>query len=66
MPARTMKSMSFTIFIDGKRITVKHIYCKGKLCRVFVPHGAWIEPGITNEPSVAEAQSAGDTGNPSQ
>ena len=66
MPARTIKAMSFTIFIDGKRITVKHIYCKGKRCRVFVPQGAWIEPGITNEPSVAQAQSAPDTGNPSQ
>ena len=66
MPARTIKALSFTIFIDGKRITIKQIFCKGKRCRVFVPQGAWIEPGITNEPSVSQAQSTRGSGNPSQ
>ena len=43
MPARTVRGSTFTIWIDGKQIIVKHLPCKGNRCRVIVPPGAVIE-----------------------
>lgn len=43
MPARTVKGDAFSICVDGKQIIVKHVHCKGKRCRVFLPEGATIE-----------------------
>jgi hypothetical protein len=43
MSARTVRGPSFTIVVDGKRIFVKHVDCKGKRCRVIAPEGVTIE-----------------------
>ncbi len=43
MRARTVKGSVFAILVDGKRIIVKHVFCKGKRCRVFAPPGVTIE-----------------------
>ena len=39
MTLRTVKGAVFTILVDGKRIVVKHVFGKGKRCRVIVPPG---------------------------
>lgn len=49
MPARTVKGPVFTIVVDGKRITVKHVGSKGKRCRVIAPHGVLIESLSAND-----------------
>ena len=43
MIARTVKSAVFTIVVGDKRIVIKHVFCKGKRCRVILPPGAIIE-----------------------
>ncbi len=48
MVARTVKGTIFTIIVDGKRITVKHIAAKGKRCRVTGPEGVMIESSCSN------------------
>ncbi len=45
MPTRTVKGPTFTIVVDGKKIVVKHVYSKGKRCRVIAPEGVTIETG---------------------
>ena len=65
MPARTIKARSFTIFVDGKRITIRHVDSKGKRCRVFVPDGVRIEPGIVNESTDEIENSNNESSNPS-
>lgn len=45
MPERTVKGRQFSIIINGQRITVTHVPCKGNRCRVKVPVGAYIEVG---------------------
>jgi hypothetical protein len=48
MPARTIKGSQFTIIIEGKQITVKHVTGKGKRCRVIAPDGVRIEANYKN------------------
>ena len=43
MSARTIKGAVFTIVVDDKRIIVKHVFGKGKRCRVTIPPGVSIE-----------------------
>lgn len=43
MRLRTVKGAVFTILVDDKRIVVKHVFGKGKRCRVIVPPGVLIE-----------------------
>jgi hypothetical protein len=50
MVARTVKGSEFTIIVDDKRITVKHLYCKGKRCRVIAPAGVRIETTCQRQP----------------
>ena len=45
MRLRTVKGSVFTIVVDDKRIVVKHVFGKGKRCRVTVPPGVVIEEG---------------------
>ena len=43
MRLRTVKGSVFTIVVDDKRIVIKHLYGKGKRCRVIAPPGVFIE-----------------------
>ncbi len=43
MKFRTVKGAVFTIVVDDKRIVIKHVFGKGKRCRVIVPPGVLIE-----------------------
>ena len=43
MKLRTVKGAVFTILVDDKRIVVKHVFGKGKRCRVIGPPGVLIE-----------------------
>ncbi len=43
MRLRTVKGAVFTIVVDDKRIVVKHVFGKGKRCRVILPPGVLIE-----------------------
>ncbi len=43
MRPRTVKGTVFTIIVDDKRIVIKHVFGKGKRCRVIAPPGVFIE-----------------------
>ncbi len=43
MSLHTVKGAIFTIVVDDKRIVVKHVFGKGKRCRVIAPPGVLIE-----------------------
>lgn len=63
MHARTIKGSVFTIIVDSKRITVKHVFSKGKRCRVILPDGVMIESG--DNPNRASSKSPKGVGSDS-
>ncbi len=56
MSARTVKGPYFAIIVDDKRILVKHIYAKGKRCRVIAPEGVLIELCHESERQLMESE----------